>query len=53
VKWMELEQPSWLDREYYLARVGWWPDGSVMAQVENREQTVLVLLRLDPSTGTR
>ena len=39
--------------DYYLARAGWWPDGSVMAQVQNRRQTVLQLLRLDPLTGAR
>lgn len=39
--------------DYYLARAGWWPDGSVMAQVENREQTVLELLQIDPTTGAR
>lgn len=39
--------------DYYLARAGWWPDGSVMAQVENRDQTVLELLQIDPITGGR
>jgi hypothetical protein len=37
--------------DYYLARVGWWPDGSVAAQVENRSQSLLQLLRIDPLTG--
>ena len=39
--------------DYYLGRVGWWSDGSVMAQVQNRSQSTLQLLRLDPATGTR
>jgi dipeptidyl-peptidase-4 len=40
-------------QDYYLGRVGWWSDGSVMAQVQNRAQSVLQLLRLDPLTGAR
>jgi len=48
-------EPAWMDLgeepDIYLARVGWLPDGSLTAQVENREQTVLVLLRFDPATG--
>ena len=54
--WMDLAgaDPAALDPEdFYLARAGWWPDGSVMAQVQNRRQTVLQVLRLDPSTGAR
>jgi len=39
--------------DYYLGRVGWWSDGSVMAQVQNRAQSALQLLRLDPLTGKR
>jgi len=42
-----------VDPEYYLARVDWWPDGTVMAQIENREQTILELLRLNSETGDR
>lgn len=38
-------------KEYYIARAGWWKDGSVMVQVTNREQTYLQLLRIDPVTG--
>ena len=54
--WMDLAgaDPAALDPDdFYLARAGWWPDGSVMAQVQNRRQTVLQVLRLDPSTGAR
>eukprot|EP01034_Spumella_vulgaris_P021385 gene21385-27415_t len=41
--------------EYYLARIGWWADGSVMAQVSGgrRAQSVLQLLRIDPVSGVR
>lgn len=38
--------------EIYLARVNWLQDGSLCAQVQNRAQTELRLLRLDPATGT-
>ena len=54
---MELGGSDWelstSSSEYYLARAGWWLDGFVMAQVLNREQTVLQLLRLNPTTGSR
>ena len=39
------------DDDIYLARVQWWPDGSLVAQIENREQTELRLVRFDPRTG--
>lgn len=39
--------------EVYIARVGWWPDNSLMVQIQNRAQTVLQLLRVDPHTGAR
>ncbi|CAI5484026.1 unnamed protein product [Closterium sp. Yama58-4] len=41
------------DDEEYLARVSWLPDGRLSAQVQNRRQTRLKLLRFDPSTGSR
>ena len=47
VTWMDLGD----DPEQYLARVQWLPDGTLTAQVENRAQTELTLLRLDPKTG--
>jgi len=47
VTWMDLGD----DPEQYLARVQWMPDGSLTAQVEDRAQTSLRLLRLDPRTG--
>lgn len=47
VTWVDLGA----DPEQYLARVQWLPDGSLTAQVENRAQTQLTLLRIDPKTG--
>ncbi len=46
-------EPVWMDLGdfEYLARVQWWPDGSLVAQLQNREQTELRLVRLDPRTG--
>ncbi|GJP30639.1 hypothetical protein CLOM_g4174 [Closterium sp. NIES-68] len=41
------------DDEEYLARVSWLPDGRLSAQVQNRRQTRLKLLRFDPATGHR
>ena len=41
------------DQDIYLARVQWLPDGSLSAQIENRAQTTLDLLRFDPRTGER
>ncbi|MGD8584881.1 MAG: S9 family peptidase [Chloroflexota bacterium] len=47
--------PVWMDlgpeQDIYLARVQWLPDGHLVAQVENRTQTQLALLRFDPETG--
>ena len=40
------------DPDIYLARVDWAPDGSTLyVQRENRAQTVLDLLAIDPATG--
>jgi dipeptidyl-peptidase-4 len=53
---MQVSEKTWESlgiNEYYLARVDWWPDGFVMAQVEDRRQQELQLLRLDPATGAR
>lgn len=47
---------TWLDLggdDIYLARVHWLPDGSLCAEVENRQQTRLDLVRFDLSTGAR
>ena len=47
--WMDLGD----DEDIYLARVAWMPDGSLCAQIENRKQTRLDLVRFDISTGIR
>ncbi len=40
------------DRDIYLARVKWAPDGNTLyVQRQNREQTVLDVLKVDPTTG--
>ncbi|VVT13546.1 S9 family peptidase [Erythrobacter sp. EC-HK427] len=40
------------ETDIYLARVDWAPDGSaIYVQRQNREQTVLDMLRVDPATG--
>jgi len=51
-------EPVWMDlgdetEERYLARVHWLPDGRLAAQLENREQSELQLVHLDPKTGRR
>ncbi len=49
--------PIWMDlgdhSDIYLARVGWMPDGVLVAQVENRAQTRLDLLRFDLQMAAR
>jgi dipeptidyl-peptidase 4 len=45
--WMDLGEKE----DVYLARMMWFPDGSLSAQIENREQTRLDLVRFDPRTG--
>ncbi|MFP4395436.1 MAG: DPP IV N-terminal domain-containing protein [Anaerolineales bacterium] len=47
IRWMDLGE----DEDIYLARVKWLPDGDLTAQVQNRAQDELRLLRLDPQTG--
>ncbi|MHA6317158.1 S9 family peptidase [Altererythrobacter sp. CAU 1778] len=37
--------------DFYLARVDWAPDGNLYVQRQNRAQTWLDLLRVDPATG--
>ncbi|KWV93189.1 S9 family peptidase [Erythrobacter sp. YT30] len=39
------------DTDIYVARVDWAPDGSLYVQRQNREQTVLDMLKVDPATG--
>ena len=47
--------PVWMglgdNTDIYLARVNWLPDGSLCAQIQNREQTRLDLIKFDTSTG--
>jgi dipeptidyl-peptidase-4 len=47
VTWMNLG----VQADIYLARVNWFPDGTLAVQVENRAQTALELIRFDPRTG--
>jgi len=49
--WMDLGETGREAHDIYLARVLWQPDGRLIAQIENREQTELRLLRFDPQTG--
>jgi dipeptidyl-peptidase-4 len=58
---VNVEQPEtqhqWLDlnfsHEFYIGRAFWWPDGSPGAQILNREQNRLDLVKFDMETGTR
>ncbi len=50
-RWLDLDVGAGGD--CYLARVQWMPDGSLVAQVEDRAQARLDLLRFDPETGVR
>ncbi len=47
--WMDLGS----NPDIYLARVAWLPDGRLSAQIENRQQTELELVRFDPTNGER
>lgn len=49
--WFDLRGRFGDDDDGYLTRINWLPDGTLLAQVENRLQSRLDLLRLDPSTG--
>uniref|UniRef100_A0A7I4EGE6 Dipeptidylpeptidase IV N-terminal domain-containing protein n=1 Tax=Physcomitrium patens TaxID=3218 RepID=A0A7I4EGE6_PHYPA len=56
VVWMDLEVGlcgEGHEDEEYLARVTWLPNGYLTAQVQNRTQSKLKLLRFDPLTGKR
>ena len=39
------------ETDIYIARVNWAADGSLYVQRQNREQTVLDMLKVDPATG--
>lgn len=47
----------WMDlsgyEDGYLARVEWLPDGSLSAQLENRPQNRLELVKFNPASGAR
>ncbi len=49
--WMDITSSLPDPADFYLARVNWFPDNSLLAQVENRAQTELHLLHIDPQTG--
>jgi dipeptidyl-peptidase-4 len=46
-RWMDLGD----NEDIYLARVHWMPNGELWAEIENREQTRLNLVRFDLKTG--
>lgn len=49
-------EPTWMAlpaEEHYLARVFWWNDGALGAEILNRAQTTLDLVRFDPASGDR
>ncbi len=50
-RWLDLDVGAGGD--CYLARVEWMPDGTLLAQVEDRAQARLDLLRFHPETGAR
>lgn len=52
------QHPVWLDlgctgidRDRYVARVGWTPAGDVIVQIQSRDQQRLDIVRFDPDTG--
>ncbi len=51
VQWLDLNATGIAGErdadDIYLARVHWMPDGSLLAEVQNREQTALHLVRYD------
>jgi dipeptidyl-peptidase 4 len=52
--WMKLESTDLVrtsEGGHYLARVDWLPDGGLLAQLQNRDQTRLDLVRFDAKTG--
>ena len=60
-RWLDLEVPEWSERsgawttaparDYYLARVDWMPDGSLCAQIQDRRQQELRLVRFKKAEG--
>lgn len=50
-RWLDLDVGGGAD--CYLARVEWMPDGALVAQVQDRAQSRLDVVRFDPATGRR
>ncbi len=48
-KWLDLAMEG--ETEVYLARVHWMPDGRLLAELQNRDQTRLDLVQFDLSSG--
>eukprot|EP00850_Spirogloea_muscicola_P018383 SM000168S02582 [mRNA] locus=s168:76880:80379:- [translate_table: standard] len=51
--WMDLQCGSGDEEHEYLARVTWLPGGGLVAQVQNRAQTRLLVLLFNAATGER
>ncbi len=60
-RWLDLAVPEWSERsgpwtsapeqDFYLARVDWMPDGSLCAQIQDRRQQELRLVRFEDAEG--
>ena len=48
--WLDLGCTG-IDEDRYVARVDWAPDGSVVVQLQTRDQRRLDLIRFDPASG--
>lgn len=48
-RWLPLSD----EPDFYLARVAWTPDGTLLVQLQSRDQTRLDLVRFDIATGER
>ncbi|MEM6993690.1 MAG: S9 family peptidase [Myxococcota bacterium] len=51
--WMDVGMEGEPADDLYLARVHWMPSGELLAEIENRAQSRLDLVRFDPKTGAR
>lgn len=51
--WMDVAMEGEPTDDLYLARVHWMPGGDLLAEIENRAQSKLDLVRFDPKTGER
>lgn len=54
---LEGGEPLWVNKfgedDLYMARVDWLPEGNLVVQIENREQTALEIILVDAKTGKR